>query len=89
MEEFLAAFQIDVKGLGGPEHQYLHYLCESGSASLESLAIHVGLDCGFVRHQIEPLLIRENLVVIGRNGRRLTPAGKQWINQSEIKQEGQ
>lgn len=81
VREFLRDFKIDDKGLGPHEHQYLAYLKRVGAASLESLAICLGLDCSYVRHQIEPLLLRECLVKIVPGGRKLTPAGRMWIVQ--------
>jgi len=80
VKEFLATFDIDERGLGPQERQYCAYLKEVGSASLESLAIHLGVDPDFVRRQIEPLPMREGLVSIGSRGRKLTPAGANWIN---------
>ena len=74
VKEFLAAFDIDDKGLVRQERQCLEYLKDVGAASLESLAISLGIDCDYVRRQIEPLLLRERLVTIGPGGRRLTPA---------------
>ena len=82
VKEFLSAFDIDEKGLGAQERQYLNYLKVNGSASLELLAICLGVDCDFVRRQIEPLMLREGLVKIGPGGRKLTPAGLHWIKQN-------
>lgn len=79
---FLREFGVDQKGLAEQEKTYLSHLQDAGSASLESLAFCLGLDTRFVRSQIEPLLIQQHrLVVIGPGGRRLTLAGKQWIEQ--------
>ena len=82
VRRFLREFGVDAKGLTAQDRLYLSYLRDVGSASLESLAICLGLDAPYVRQQIEPLLIQQHrLVVIGPSGRRLTPAGKQWIEQ--------
>ena len=84
VREFLAAFGIDDKGLGTQDRQYLDYLKDVGAASLESLAICLGLDCDFVRRQIESVLLRQRLVKIGPSGRTLTPMGLDWINKPNI-----
>jgi Holliday junction DNA helicase RuvB len=84
VREFLAAFDIDDKGLGAQERAYLNFLRNVEAASLESLAIRLGVDSEYVRRQIEPLLLREHLVAIGSSGRRLTQAGEEWVNQPNI-----
>jgi holliday junction DNA helicase RuvB len=76
VREYLRAFRIDDKGLGPEEHLYLEYLKEVVMASLESLAIHLGLDSDYVRHHVESPLLRERLVKIGIGGRQLTPTGR-------------
>ncbi|MEI8375971.1 MAG: Holliday junction DNA helicase RuvB C-terminal domain-containing protein [Planctomycetota bacterium] len=81
IREFMEDFGIDNKGLGPQELMYLSYLKDVGSASLESMALCLGLDCDFVHRQVEPLLLRERLVKIGPGGRKLTPIGLDWINQ--------
>jgi holliday junction DNA helicase RuvB len=86
VREFLAAFDIDDKGLGVQERQYLSYLHAAGSASVETLALYLGLDCEFVRHQIEPLLLRERFLKIGSGGRQLTHVGEAWITKSTADQ---
>jgi Holliday junction DNA helicase RuvB len=82
VREFLMDFDIDDKGLGTQERQYLDYLKDVGSASLESLAICLGLDTDYVHRQVEQILLRERLVKIGHGGRQLTPMGLDWINKN-------
>lgn len=75
VRQFLVEFGIDDDGLGERELEYLSYLAEVGSASLESLALYLGLDSVFVRQQIEPVLQRQRLIVIGSGGRKLSRRG--------------
>ncbi len=80
VRKLLVEFQIDAKGLGPRECEYLSYLREMGSASLESLALELGLDSVFVRQQIEPLLQHHRFITISAGGRKLTDAGSDWID---------
>lgn len=84
VRKFLSEFSIDPNGIGPLERQYLSYLAEVGSASLESLASNLGMDTGYVRWQVEPLLQRRRLIVIGSRGRMLAPAGKEWARKQDI-----
>ena len=83
VRRFLASFRIDAKGLGPREREYLSYLHEVGPASLESLALQLGLDSVFVRKQIEPMLQTNRLITIGAGGRKLTNAGTEWIDKNK------
>jgi Holliday junction DNA helicase RuvB len=83
VRRFLADFNIDEYGLGEREHDYLSYLAEVGSASLESLALYLGLDVVFVRQQIEPVLQRQRLILIGPGGRKLSPDAQQWFSSDQ------
>jgi Holliday junction DNA helicase RuvB len=83
VRRLLAAFRIDDQGLGERERDYLSYLAEVGSASLESLALYLGIDSMFVRQQIEPVLQRQRLIVIGPSGRKLTASGQQFISNDQ------
>ena len=78
--EFLRAFGINKQGLGNEEREYLSFLETEGRASLESLALLLGLDNRFVRQEIEPLLTRKRLVRIGQRGRELTQKGKDVVS---------
>jgi Holliday junction DNA helicase RuvB len=74
LREFLAAAGYDEGGLASCERRYLALVLTSGGASLESLALGIGIDAEFVRRQIEPVLVRRKLV-------RITPAGRQLTDQ--------
>lgn len=78
--DFFAAFDIDEKGFGEEQRRYLQYLADVGTASLESIAPYLGVDCDFVKKQVEPILLREGLITIGSKGRKLTAADQDWIN---------
>jgi Holliday junction DNA helicase RuvB len=78
VREFLRAFGVDDAGLDRSERCYLHALIDLGSASLESLALHVGLDQPFVKSRIEAHLVRLGLVRIRPSGRELTDRGREW-----------
>lgn len=82
VRQFLREFGIDSKGLGKVERDYLRHLLQTASASLDSLALHLGMDADFVRRQIEPTLRRAGFIVIGSGGRRLTETGRNWITQA-------
>jgi len=77
--EFLREFEIDRKGLGSDEREYLRFLQEQGSASLGSLAQALGTDTGFVLQQIEAPLVHMRFITIGHAGRTLTPAGRSFL----------
>lgn len=81
VRSFLTDRGIDDKGLHKVDRRYLRYLREKERAALESLALRLGSDCDYVRRQIEPFLLREDLIVICSGGRRLTEEGKEWIAQ--------
>lgn len=82
VRRFLRAFAIDERGLGETERSYLRYLRNVTAGSLESMSLHLGLDVTHVRRQIEPALVRAGFVSIGPRGRRLTEAGRQWIERT-------
>lgn len=77
--DFLSAFGVDDQGLRQEHHQYLNYLKEVDAASLESLAIFLGTDEAFVRHQIEHPLMSRRFIIIGKRGRRLSHAGRELL----------
>lgn len=76
VREYLADFGIDDLGLGQVERNYLRFLRDSNRASLDSLASHLGYDTDFIRRQIEPVLKRAGLSMIGSGGRMLTSKGR-------------
>lgn len=88
VRQFLRAFEIDAKGLGRTERNYLRYLLRNDKASLESLALHLdeGLRC--VRREIESVLHRLGLIRIGSGGRQLTDRGRKWIERQPTKKKG-
>jgi Holliday junction DNA helicase RuvB len=77
--EYLHAFDVDDHGFGEEHHRYLMYLREIGTASLESLAIFLGTDEVFVRHQIEHPLMLKRFIVVGKRGRQLSHAGRKFL----------
>lgn len=79
VREFLLAFGIDLRGLGKTERDYLRFLNRVKKASLDSLASHVGYDGDYVRYQIEPILRRAGLIIIGTGGRKLTDKGQDYV----------
>jgi Holliday junction resolvasome RuvABC ATP-dependent DNA helicase subunit len=76
IKEFLRARGIDDQGLGTLHRQYLNHLDAMGSASLQSLALHLQADCDFVQRQIEPVLSYQRLIKISHGGRELTKKGR-------------
>jgi Holliday junction DNA helicase RuvB len=78
VRRFLDRSGVDRLGLGDLEHRYLKELSQRGTLSLASLSLLVGTDSAFVKHQIEPILVRHGLVEILPAGRRLTDKGKSW-----------
>ena len=54
LREFLKDFGIDGDGFDAQDRRYLSFLQEVGSASLDSLAMHLGVDADFVHGHIEP-----------------------------------
>jgi Holliday junction DNA helicase RuvB len=79
--EYLRANGIDADGLGEDERSYLDFLAENGSASLDALAGHLGIDRDYVRCQIEQPLRYRGLIIVRSSGRVLTSAGKERTGQ--------
>jgi Holliday junction DNA helicase RuvB len=79
VKEFLRVHLIDADGLGETERNYLTVLRERGRASLDTLALQLGLDRDEVQHQLEQVLVRLGYVDITSKGRMLTPMGEQRI----------
>lgn len=88
IKEYLNARGIDAQGLGPQHRQYLHYLCETGTASLQSLALCLRTDCDFVQRQLEPVLLDKRLISIGTAGRELSTKGRELVSQMDEKSEG-
>lgn len=87
VKEFLSKLGVDERGLGQEERQYLRYLDSVGSAGKESMALYLGPDVKFVRQQIEPILLRQGLIKIGKGGRQLTDLGKDVVKGMALEQE--
>jgi Holliday junction DNA helicase RuvB len=79
VRHYLSGWNIDSLGIGPRERQYLQYLAEVKVASLESIALHLGLRPASIKRQSEPLLVRNGFIVIGKGGRQLTPKGCEWL----------
>ena len=89
VRRFLSDSGIDRLGLREVEHRYLRHLLSANSASLESLALDLGMDGNYVRKQIESVLVRQKLIYISSKGRQLTPKGKTWLeNNGTNRKEG-
>ena len=58
------------------EQKYLRALADMGSASIQTLAMCLGVDADHVERQIEPFLRHRGLVKVGTGGRQLTPEGQ-------------
>lgn len=83
---FLASEGLDDDGLSRHQRQYLQHLGQLGDGygNIERLAIKLGCDAANVRQEIEPLLVERGLVdPTSRRGRRLTDAGRAWIDGQE------
>jgi len=78
VHEFLEASGVDSSGLGPLERRYLEELRQCGTASLETLALLVGVDMVHLKRRVEANLVRRGLVQILPAGRRLTPLGQVW-----------
>jgi Holliday junction DNA helicase RuvB len=72
---------IEEAGLDRLQVAWVRKLNALGHGSLETLANLVGVDAAFARTQVEAGLVKLGFVRIGRTGRCLTPAGKQWVRQ--------
>ena len=77
VREFLDAHGFDEAGLSRLECRYMEAVARLGVGSLESIAQALGCDRAFVRHQIEPALLRRGLVRITPSGRQLTDSGRE------------
>ena len=51
------------------------------------LGLTRAIDPGRIQEEVEPYLIRQNLVRLGRTGREITPAGRAYL--AEIRRQGQ
>ena len=80
LKAFLNSSGIDDNGLGREDRRYLRHLYSAGSAGKESLALFLGTDVAFVRQEIEPVLLRQGLIKIGKRGRRLTAFGEETVS---------
>jgi Holliday junction DNA helicase RuvB len=81
VQDFLRHQGIDPTGLDPLQQQYLLRLAECGNASLESLTLLVDVDDVYLRRHVEAPLIKRRLVEVYSRGRRLTPEGRQWVEE--------
>lgn len=88
VQAFLAAVQIDGKGLTKVHRDYMRHLQDTKKASLATLALHLGLDRDHVRLQVEPTLRRLGFLAIGNGGRLLTEKAQKWMKSRSVKQKG-
>jgi Holliday junction DNA helicase RuvB len=79
---FLEATGVDQNGLTSLEKKYLEIVDDLDGASLDSIALSLGVDNEFVRRQIEPTIVRRRLVRITSAGRQITPAGQNMLHDS-------
>jgi Holliday junction DNA helicase RuvB len=79
VREYTNAYGIDESGLDQRDRQYLRFLHEVDQASLESVALKLGIDEAEVRRSIEPFLVRLELARIATGGRRLTEKGRSLV----------
>jgi Holliday junction resolvasome RuvABC ATP-dependent DNA helicase subunit len=80
VNEFLRECGVDEHGLREEHHRYLRYLGELDTVALGSMAILLGTDPAFVRHQIEHPLLLQRFIVISKHGRQLSHAGRTFLD---------
>jgi Holliday junction resolvasome RuvABC ATP-dependent DNA helicase subunit len=78
---YLNAADIDRLGITPDQRLYLVHLDRLGSASLADLAAVVGADEDYVARRLEPGLVKLDFIRKGRFGRKLTPAGWDWVRE--------
>jgi Holliday junction resolvasome RuvABC ATP-dependent DNA helicase subunit len=71
---------MDTHGLDAQQQLYLRKLYRLGAASLATLASLLGSDPEDVAAYVEAGLVRLDFIRKGQVGRKLTPAGKEWVN---------
>jgi Holliday junction DNA helicase RuvB len=79
VRQYLQAAGFDEFGLEPIAQLYLSALDAQGTASLETLALCLGVDAPHVKSQVEATLVRRGLVKIARTGRQLTEAGQELM----------
>jgi Holliday junction resolvasome RuvABC ATP-dependent DNA helicase subunit len=79
--KYLRAADIGKLGVSPEQRLYLNHLRKLGSASLATLAALVGADEDYVLRVLEPGLVKLEFIRVGRFGRKLTPAGEDWVLQ--------
>lgn len=83
---YMRDFGIDANGLELEDCEYLRHLHAIGTASLNSLALRLGVDQACVGRQIEPYLHRLRFIDVGPGGRTLTPLGREWITRKTLEE---
>jgi Holliday junction DNA helicase RuvB len=78
---YLDAADIGRLGIAPEQRRYLVHLHRRGSASLATLAALVGADGDYVLGRLEPGLVKLEFICVGRFGRKLTPAGRAWVDE--------
>lgn len=78
VKKFLRAIGIDRHGLDRDHRDYLQALAKQ-PASLRTLTAQLGIDENTIATEIEPLLRHKRLIEISSSGRKLTRAGREWI----------
>jgi len=76
IREYLRNAGISQHGLGPFHRRYLRMLARFEIASQQTLALALGIDSGYLKSEIEPLLVRLGFVQVSSAGRRLTGKGQ-------------
>jgi len=79
VREYLRSAGISQLGMDILQRTYLRELAKRSNASLEAMALILGVDQNYVQQQIEAPLLRRSLVQIDSRGRQLSDAGKTLI----------
>ena len=80
--EALALEGVDDQGLDALDRLYLSTLIstyEGGPAGLEAIAATMGEDPGTLEDVVEPYLLQIGFLARTRQGRQVTPAGRDWL----------
>ena len=73
---------VDDAGLDTLDRLYLSTLVtvyEGGPAGLEAIAATMGEDPGTLEDVVEPYLLQVGFLARTRQGRQVTPAGREWL----------
>ena len=80
VDKFLKSLRIDATGMTQQDRSYLTFLGDMGGkgASLRMIACKLELDPNAVASDIEPHMIRQNLIIITPGGRVLSDVGQEF-----------